>query len=169
MNRERKNDMIDIPELQRRADELTSTIRTMRKWGFTVIQDRDGASQSAGEQIQRARVVAAELLAGRNSGCTGPAVDQVATVLLQTADAGFGEMRSPRTDALILADRMIEAACSYERIEFQSGYFEGLVAGWHQCGLINADEMQSLRNRMRENLPAARHPAWWNIAARLGL
>jgi hypothetical protein len=156
-------------ELKRRADNLTDTLRTMRKWGFTVIQDNSGASQSEGEQMQRARVVAAELLAGRDSGCVGPAVDHVAKVLIQTADAGFGEMRGPREEALVLADRMIEAARSYERIEFQSGYFEGLVAGWHQCGLINAEEMQALRNRMRENLPTARPPAWWNLAARLGL
>lgn len=154
------------PELNRRAGNMTATLRTMRKWGFTVIQDRDGASQSEEEQMQRARVVAAELLAGDS----GPAVEQVAKVLLQTADAGFGSGRSPREEALALADRMIEAARSYERPEFQSGYFEGLVAGWHQCGLINAEEMQSMRNRMRENLPTAQQqPAWWNIAARLGL
>lgn len=157
--------MIDESELHRRADNLTAALRTMRKWGFTVIQDRDGASQSEGEQMQRARVVAADLLAGDS----GPAVEQVAKVLLQTADAGFGSGRSPREDALALADRMVQAAHSYERPEFQSGYFEGLVGGWHQCGLITADEMQTLRNRMRENLPTAQQPAWWNIAARLGL
>ena len=157
-------------ELQHRADKLTDTLRTMRKWGFTVIQHRDGASQSEGEQMQRARVVAAELLAGRDSGCVGPVVDHVAKVLLQTADAGWGGMeRSPRDEALALAERMIQAAHSYERPEFQSGYFEGLVGGWHQCGLIDAVEMQTLRNRMRENLPTARQPAWWNLAARLGL
>lgn len=164
-----RNAMVDVPELKRRADNLTDTIRTMRKWGFTVIHDSGGASQSKEEQMQRARVVAAELLAGRDSGCVGPAVDRVATVLLQTAEAGWGGMdRSQREEALVLAGRMIHAARSYERPEFQSGYFEGLVGGWHQCGLINADEMQALRNRMRENLPE-QPPAWWNLAARLGL
>lgn len=156
-------------EIQRRADYLTDTLRTMRKWGFTVMQDHDGAVQSTEEQMQRARVVAAELLAGRNSGCVGPAVERVATVLLQTADAGWGGMDRSREEALALADRMIQAAHTYERPDFQAGYFEGLVGGWHQCGLINADEMQTLRNRMRENLPAAKPPAWWNLAARLGL
>lgn len=106
----------------------------MRKWGFIVIQDRDGASQSEEEQMERAREVAAELLVGRNSGGVGPAVDHLAKVLLQTADAGWGFGMPPREEALALADRMIEAACSYERVEFQSGYFEGLVGGWHQCG-----------------------------------
>ncbi len=77
-------------------------------------------------------------------------------------------MTKTREEALKLAERMIEAARAYERPEFQSGYFEGLVAGWCQCGLINAGEMQSLRRRMRENLPVPQ-PAWWDLAARLGL
>lgn len=77
-------------------------------------------------------------------------------------------MAMTREEALKLAERMVEAARSYERPEFQSGYFEGLVAGWCQSGIISVEEMKSLRSRMRENLPVSR-PAWWDIAARLGL
>jgi len=73
-----------------------------------------------------------------------------------------------REEALALAERMIAAARSYERPEYQAGYFEGLVAGWWQCGIIAADEMQTMRRRMRENLPTSQ-PAWWDLAARLGL
>jgi len=51
------NPAIDVPELNRRAGNLTDTLRTMRKWGFTVIHDIGGASQSEEEQMQRARVV----------------------------------------------------------------------------------------------------------------
>lgn len=76
-------------------------------------------------------------------------------------------MTKTREEALELAERMIDAARSYERPEFQAGYFEGLVAGWCQCGIIRADEMQTLRARMRKNLPVSQ-PAWWDIAARLG-
>jgi len=64
---------------------------------------------------------------------------------------------------------MIAAAPKWPRAEFQSGYFEGLVAGWHQCGLLTEQEMQSLRERMRANLPMPQKPAWWNLADRLGL
>lgn len=73
-----------------------------------------------------------------------------------------------RENALEMAERMIVAARTYECPEFQAGYFEGLVTGWHQCGLINAVEMQNLRRRMRDNLPTSK-PAWWDLAARLGL
>jgi hypothetical protein len=73
-----------------------------------------------------------------------------------------------REEALDLAEKMIAAAPSYERPEYQAGYFEGLVAGWWQCGIIAADEMQNMRRRMRENLPTSQ-PAWWDLAARLGL
>lgn len=73
-----------------------------------------------------------------------------------------------REEALALAEKMIAAARSYERPEYQAGYFEGLVAGWWQCGIIAEDEMMTMRKRMRDNL-ATCQPAWWDLAARLGL
>ena len=72
-----------------------------------------------------------------------------------------------REEALGLAESMIVKASTYESPAYQAGYFEGLVAGWHQCELITTAEMRSLRKRMRENLPPK--TPWWDIAARLGL
>lgn len=69
-----------------------------------------------------------------------------------------------RMEALALAEDMLRAAPANTRREYQSGYFDGLVAGWHQCNLITEAEMKDLRKRM-----AATRPAWWNLAARLGL
>lgn len=76
-------------------------------------------------------------------------------------------MAISRNEALELAERMISAASSYERPEFQSGFFDGLVAGRCQCGLFTEGEIQNLRKRMRENLRDP-HPAWWDIASRIG-
>lgn len=79
--------MMAETELQRRADDLVGVLRTMRKWGFTIIQDRPGISQAVDAQMLRARIVAAELLGCGADGNT-PEVDSVAQVLLQTAEAG---------------------------------------------------------------------------------
>lgn len=67
--------------------DIVAAIRTMRKHGFTVIQDNPGASQPEDDQMQRARTVADSLLAACGSGTDQREVESLAKALLQTADA----------------------------------------------------------------------------------
>lgn len=151
-------------EAGNRAQYLIQTLRTMRKWGFSIIQDEPGKAQDKADQLKRARIVAFDLL----EGAADPGLEGLANVLLECAESGFGSEHKPREAALSLAERMIEAAVHYKRPESQAAYFDGLVAGWHQGGLLSIVEMQTLRDRLRENLPRSR-PLWQNIASSLGL
>lgn len=151
-------------EAGRRAQHLIQTLRTMRKWGFSIIQDGPGKAQDKTDQLKRARMVAIDLV----EDAADPGLEWLANAILETAESGFGSEDMPREAAMSLAEHMIEAARHYERPESQAAYFDGLVAGWHQCGLLSIVEMQTLRDRLRENLPRPR-PLWQNIAACLGL
>lgn len=72
-----------------------------------------------------------------------------------------------RDDALALAERMIAASPTYcVRRDYMKGYFDGLVAGWFQSGLISQSEMQTLRERLAKRM--MRRP-WWDLAGRLGI
>lgn len=66
--------------------ELIEIVRTMRKHGFSLIQDRPGIAQPDDDQMQRAQTVARALLAAHRS-TNDHEIDSLAKALLQTADA----------------------------------------------------------------------------------
>lgn len=72
--------------VEQRAHELVNTLRNMRKWGFSVVQDVPGKQQPIEAQMQRARVVACELL-GLERGAENKAIDVVAEALMDVAAA----------------------------------------------------------------------------------
>lgn len=71
--------------LDQHADQITNTLRTMRKWGFSVIEDAPSARQPDSDRLRRAEIVAVELLGPESTGSAAAA--RVARVLVQTAEA----------------------------------------------------------------------------------
>ena len=73
-------------ETEQRADRLIHALRTMRKHGFSVIEDVIGGGQSEANRFERAKVVAGDLLALEGQPGIDRAVERVAEVLMRTAD-----------------------------------------------------------------------------------
>ena len=67
------------------SNNLISTLRRMRKLGFSLVQDVPGSRQTHDEQMKRARSVVRELL-NLPSDCVDPNVEHAAETLLQVAE-----------------------------------------------------------------------------------
>ena len=70
----------------RRATELVHSLRNMRKWGFTIVQDRHASKESNEDQVARAKIVARELLSLRPD-VDSEWVNEVAQALVDVAHA----------------------------------------------------------------------------------
>jgi hypothetical protein len=83
--------------------------------------------------------------------------------------------RYTREDALAIAHRLIEVCHQWDPrlLQYQRGYFAGLVQAWSMAGLISDEEAIRLHEALAEALEKAhrsrRPPPWWDIASRLGI
>jgi hypothetical protein len=69
-----------------RAIELVNAMRSMRKWGFSICEDRYSKSQSHDERLSSAKVSAKELL-GLDPSADSSQVDTVAEAILGVAQS----------------------------------------------------------------------------------
>ncbi len=79
-----------------------------------------------------------------------------------------------RNDALELAEQMITAAKTWDgtTVEYQTGYFDGVIVGWSHAGLIDLNEQRYFRRRLRDSLANAevlRKKPWWDLVSRIKL
>lgn len=75
----------DAKEAQ--VSALTHALRTMRKHGFTIVQDKPGQAQSESEQFRRAQQLAADMLGVPVSNSDG-LMNNLAVEILKVATAG---------------------------------------------------------------------------------
>lgn len=71
------------------ADNIGDALRTMRKWGFSVVEDIESMRQPEADRLKRAEVVAVELLGPESKGSA--AAGRIAQVIVQAAEAVRGQ------------------------------------------------------------------------------
>lgn len=84
--------------------------------------------------------------------------------------------RQGREVSLSIAHRLIDVCHKWDPrlVDYQRGYFGGLMAAWQMAGLITEAEGETLRKELdtalaQEASKARHNPPWWDIAARLRL